>query len=250
MKLDVITLFPQMFIPPFSASMIKRAVGKGIVNIKLHDLRKFAFDKHRTVDDKPFGGRPGMILKPEPVYRAIKKIVKKRREGTKIIVLSPQGKVFDQNKAKELAGYKHLIFICGHYEGFDERVMNLIDEEISIGDYVLTGGELPAMVIMDAVIRLVPGVVKERDSVKNDSFFEGLLDHPNYTRPRVYRGMAVPEVLVSGHHRKIELWRIKESLRNTYLKKPNLLKKIKLNIEQKNLLDEVKKENSTRKVIS
>jgi tRNA (guanine37-N1)-methyltransferase len=247
MKIDVITLFPGMFDSPLSASMIKRAREKGIVKINIHDLRKFTNNKHRTADDRPFGGSPGMVLKLEPIYKAIKKINKSKK--TKIILLSPQGDAFNQSKAKKLAKDKHLIFICGHYEGVDERVMKFVDEEISIGNYVLTGGELPAMVTIDAIVRLVPGVVKEKDSIINDSFFNGLLDYPKYTRPRVYHGMKVPEILLSGHHRKIHLWQNKESIKNTYMKKPNLLKKVKLDIEQKNLLNEVKRETSARKVL-
>ncbi|OIO75563.1 MAG: tRNA (guanosine(37)-N1)-methyltransferase TrmD [Elusimicrobia bacterium CG1_02_37_114] len=230
MKIDIITLFPDMFDSPFAESIVRRASKKGIIQINTHNLRDFATDKRRTVDDKPYGGGAGMVLKPEPVYRAIRKIKSKNKgtEKSKILFLSPQGKLFDQKKAKELAKEKHLILICGHYEDIDARIMKFMDEEISIGDYVLTGGELPAMVLVDAVVRLIPGVVKEKESVIQDSFYSGLLDYPHYTRPRVFRKMKVPEALLSGNHEKIRLWRLKEALRNTYNKRPGLLKKTKM----------------------
>lgn len=240
MKIDVLTLFPSMFESPFSESIIHRGIIKGLVNVNIHNIRDFTCDTHRTADDSPFGGGPGMVLKPEPIYKAVKKVLKKNK--AKIVLMSPQGKILDQKIVKSLAKHKHLLFICGHYEGLDERVMKLVDFEISIGDYVLTGGELPAMVVIDAIARLLPGIVKEKNSVENDSFFNNLLDYPTYTRPRVFHKMRVPNILLSGNHNNIRLWRLKESLRNTYLKRPDLLKNISLNSEQIKLLNQVKKE--------
>jgi len=243
MKIDLITLFPHMFDSPFSESIIHRAIIRKLVNINIHNLRDFADNKHGTVDDKPYGGGPGMVIKPEPVYRAVRYIINTNKKKTikpKIILMSPQGKVFNHKIAKELIKNKHLIIICGHYEGIDERVMKIVDYEISIGDFVLTGGELPAMIIVDTIVRLIPGVVKEKNSVKNDSFSVGLLDYPHYTRPKVFNNMRVPKILLSGNHNKIRLWRLKKSLENTYLKRPDLLEKIKLTEEQKKILNQIK----------
>jgi tRNA (guanine37-N1)-methyltransferase len=240
LKIDVITLFPGMFASPFSESMIRRATEKGLASIKVHDLRDFSEGRHNSVDDRPFGGSAGMLLMPGPIFRAVRKLAK--GAGSKVILLSPQGRVLTQGKARQLSREKQLVLICGHYEGVDERVMKIVDEEISIGNYVLTGGELPAMVLIDAVVRVIPGVVKERDSVVNDSFYNGLLACPKYTRPRKFGGAKVPEILLSGHHANIGKWQLKESLRSTYLKKPGLLKGMKLDPEQKNLLAEIKKE--------
>ena len=232
-----------MFDSPFSESIIHRAIIRKLVNINIHNLRDFADNKHGTVDDKPYGGGPGMVIKPEPVYRAVRYIINTNKKKTikpKIILMSPQGKVFNHKIAKELIKNKHLIIICGHYEGIDERVMKIVDYEISIGDFVLTGGELPAMIIVDTIVRLIPGVVKEKNSVKNDSFSVGLLDYPHYTRPKVFNNMRVPKILLSGNHNKIRLWRLKKSLENTYLKRPDLLEKIKLTEEQKKILNQIK----------
>lgn len=233
MIFDILTLFPEMFEGFIGTSLIARAVKRGIIDIRIHNLRDFTTDKHRTVDDKPFAGGPGMVIKAEPVYKALKKILPERISGNKfvrkktsrIIYLSPQGRVFNQEIAKELVRYRRLFFICGHYEGVDERIFDFIDEEISIGDYVLTGGELPAMVVVDAVSRLIKGVVKEEKSVEMDSFYNGLLDCPHYTRPRVWRGRKVPAVLLSGNHKKIEEWRKQKSLEATKKKRPDLLAK-------------------------
>lgn len=221
MKIDIISLFPEMFDGPFRESIIKRAVNKKIAEIKIHNLRKWTKDKHKTVDGKPFGGGPGMILKIEVLDKAIKKL---KTKNAKVLLLSPQGKVFNQKKAQSLSGYKHLIVICGHYEGFDERVRKLVDEEISIGDYVLTGGEIPAMVIVDSVVRLLPGVVGNKNSIKDESFNQGLLEYPQYTRPAEYKGMKVPEVLLSGNHKEIDKWRKEQAEKRTKKRRLDLVK--------------------------
>lgn len=226
MKIDIITLFPEMFGGPFGTSMIKKAKDEGLVTITLHNLRRFTKDKHKTVDDKSFGGGPGMVIMIEPVFEALKKISPKgKSQKSKIILLSPQGKPFTQKKAESLARLDHLVFIAGHYEGFDERIReHLIDEEISIGDYVLTGGELPAMVVVDSIVRLIPGVL-EKEAKDNESFSnKGRLDYPQYTRPADFKGWLVPETLLSGNHAEIEKWRKKKSEENTKKKRPDLLK--------------------------
>ncbi|MBQ6975165.1 MAG: tRNA (guanosine(37)-N1)-methyltransferase TrmD [Selenomonadaceae bacterium] len=224
MLVDIITLFPEMF-GAFSDSIIKRAVDNGILKINFTQLRDFAFDKHRQVDDSPFGGGSGMVLKPEPMYRAVRHVLASNENLTrKIIITDPAGKTFTQAKAKELATYERLIFICGHYEGFDARIYDLADEIISIGDYVLTGGELPAMVIVDAVARMLPGVLGASDSALTDSFFDGILSFPQYTRPRDFEGKIVPEVLLSGNHAEIKKWRMEKALQLTKTRRPDLLK--------------------------
>ena len=225
MLVDVITLFPEMFTSPFADSIIKRAIDNKILQINFTQLRDFAFDKHKQVDDSPFGGGSGMVLKPEPMYRAVRNVLS--REGNlsrRIIITDPSGTVFNQAKAKELATFDRLIFICGHYEGFDARIYDLADELISIGDFVLTGGELPTMVIIDAVARMLPGVLGSEDSARTDSFFDGLLSYPQYTRPQDFEGKKVPEILLSGHHANIEKWRREKSLEITKLRRPDLLK--------------------------
>ena len=226
MLIDIITLFPEMFAGVFGESIIKRAVEKNILEIRFTQLRDFAFDKHRQVDDSPFGGGAGMVLKPEPVYRAVRDVLKKSDENfsRKIIITDPGGKVFTQAKAKELAALDQIIFVCGHYEGFDARIYDLADELISIGDYVLTGGELPAMVIVDAVARMLPNVLGSAESAETDSFFDGLLGFPQYTRPREFEGKVVPEVLLSGHHAQIKKWREEQALNLTRKRRPDLIK--------------------------
>jgi len=225
MLIDVITLFPEMFSSPFADSIIKRAIDNKILQINFTQLRDFAFDKHRQVDDSPFGGGSGMVLKPEPMYLAVRNVLSRAENlNRKIIITDPSGKVFNQSKAKELATFERLIFICGHYEGFDARIYDLADEIISIGDFVLTGGELPAMVIIDAVARMLPGVLGSEDSARTDSFFDGLLSYPQYTRPQNFEGKKVPEILLSGHHANIEKWRREKSLEITKLRRPDLLK--------------------------
>jgi len=220
MKIDILTIFPKMFEGPFRESMIKRAQEKKLVEIKIHDLRQWTEDKHKTVDDKPFGGGPGMVMKVEVIDKALKAL---KTDKTKIILLTPQGKTFKQQMVKKLSKLEHIIMICGHYEGFDERIReHLVDEEISIGDYVLTGGEIPAMVVVDTVVRLIPGVVGNEESTKDESFSKGWLEYPQYTRPADYRGWQVPEVLLSGDHEKIKKWRKEQAEKRTRLKRPDL----------------------------
>jgi tRNA (guanine37-N1)-methyltransferase len=225
MKIDIITLFPGMFVGPLNDSMVKIAKEENLVEIKTHNLRKWARDKHKTLDDRPYGGGKGMVLMVEPIFEALKAISPKdKAQKSKTILLSPQGKTFTQKKAKALAKLDHLVLIAGHYEGFDERIReHLIDEEISIGDYVLTGGELPAMVIVDSIVRLMPGVLEE-EAKRNESFSKDVLDYPQYTRPADFKGWEVPEVLLSGNHAEIERWRKKKSLEKTKKVRPDLIK--------------------------
>ncbi|MBR6014420.1 MAG: tRNA (guanosine(37)-N1)-methyltransferase TrmD [Selenomonadaceae bacterium] len=226
MKIDIITLFPEMFGGVFGDSIIKRAIDKKILEINFTQLRDFAFDKHKQVDDSPFGGGSGMVLKPEPMYRAVRAVLKNSEENLskKIIITDPSGKVFNQSKAKELAKFDRLVFICGHYEGFDARIYDLADEIISIGDYVLTGGELPAMVIIDSVARMLPNVLGSAESAETDSFFNGILGFPQYTRPREFEGKFVPDVLLSGNHAEIKKWREEQAIKITKLRRPDLIK--------------------------
>jgi tRNA (guanine37-N1)-methyltransferase len=242
MRIDVLTIFPMMFAPVLNESIIKRAQAKGKVTILVHNLRDFSDDLHRKVDDRPFGGGPGMVMRPEPIFNAIKHLRKEAgsrksppkrglmppkaaKETGRVILLSPRGEVFKQHLAKKLAQYKHIIIICGHYEGVDERVREfLIDEEISIGDYVLTGGELPAMTVIDCVVRLIPGVLGKKESLHSESFEGNLLEYPQYTRPANYRGMRAPSVLLSGNHKKIEQWRQKQAIKLTKLRRPDLIR--------------------------
>ncbi len=220
MKFDVLTLFPEMF-KSLDESIIGRAVEKGLIEINLINIRDFSKNKHKKVDDTPYGGGAGMVLMPDVVYDAYSSV---KDENAKVIYLSPQGKVLNQNKVKELSKENHLILLCGHYEGIDQRVLDeIVDEEISIGDYVLTGGELPAMVLIDSVSRYVEGVLSE-DSTKEESFSNNLLEYPQYTRPEEFRGKRVPEVLLSGHHENIKKWREQKSLEITKIKRPDLLK--------------------------
>jgi tRNA (guanine37-N1)-methyltransferase len=214
-----------MFAGPFRESMIRLAKAKGLVRIRVHDLRRFATDKHRRCDDKPFGGGPGMVLTAEPIFRAVEWLKKKDPEA-KVVLLCPQGRPFSQQEAGRLSGLRHLILLCGRYEGVDERVReHAVDLEISVGDFVATGGELPAMCVVDSVIRLVPGVVGNADSIRQESFQEGLLDHPHYTRPRVFRGWAVPGALLSGDHKRVTAWRREQAERRTRERRPDLLER-------------------------
>ena len=219
MKFDVLTLFPEMF-NCLNESILGRAIEKDLININLINIRDFSKDKHKKVDDTPYGGGAGMVIKPDVVYDAYQSV---KDENAKVIYMSPQGKTLTQEKVRELAKEKELTILCGHYEGFDERIKTLIDEEISIGDYVLTGGEIAAMAVVDSVTRLVPGVINE-ESLKSESFTDNLLDYPVYTKPSIYRGMAVPEVLLSGDHKKIEEYRYNERIRVTKEKRPDLMK--------------------------
>jgi tRNA (guanine37-N1)-methyltransferase len=222
MKIDVLTLFPAMFAGPLDESIVKRAREKKLLNLKIHNLRDWTHDRHKTVDDKPFGGGPGMLLKVEPLFEAIESL---SRENTKVILLSPGGRKFSQEIALELSQQEDLLLVCGSYEGFDERVREaLADDELSIGDYVLTNGALPAMVVIDAVSRLLPGVLGDDESSRDESFSTGLLEYPQYTRPAEFRGMKVPEVLLSGNHAEIEKWRREQAKLRTEKQRPDLLK--------------------------
>lgn len=244
MKIDVLTLFPEMFSGVFGHSILHKAAEKSAVQYNVVNFRDFADNKHQTVDDYPYGGGAGMVLKPQPLFDAVAAL-KEQAESNKarVILLCPQGKRYDQNKAEELAKEEHLIFVCGHYEGYDERIReHIVTDEISIGDYVLTGGELGAMVVVDSVVRLLPEVLGNQESHMKDSFSTGILEHPHYTRPSDFRGMKVPEVLLQGNHRLIEEWRSKEALRRTFLRRPDLLEKIELSKEQEKWLNEIKKE--------
>jgi tRNA (guanine37-N1)-methyltransferase len=221
MKIDVLTLFPAMFAGPLDESIIKRAREAGLLELAIHNLRDYAHDRHKTVDDRPFGGGPGMLLKPEPIFEAVENLA---QDGTRVILLSPSGRTFTQLIARELAGAKHLLLASGHYEGFDERVRErLADDELSIGDYVLTNGALPAMVVIDAVTRLLPGVLGDEQSALEESFSHGLLEYPQYTRPANFRDMAVPEVLLSGNHAQIAKWRAEQARLRTRERRPDLL---------------------------
>ena len=223
MRFDVLTLFPEMF-DAVKTSIVGRAMNNNLIELNLINFREFSTDKSKHVDDTPYGGGAGMVIKPEPVYDAYKSIVEGLENKPKVIYLSPKGRVFNQQIARELAKEEHLILLCGHYEGIDQRVIDeIVDEEISIGDYVLTGGELPAMVLIDAVSRNVDGVIKE-ESVEDESFSEGLLEYPQYTRPEVFMGRRVPEVLLSGHHANIAKWRREQSIEITRNKRPDLIK--------------------------
>ena len=221
MKIDVLTLFPAMFAGPLDESIIMRARKKGLLDLQIHQLRDWTHDRHKTVDDKPFGGGPGMLMKCEPLFAAVESL---QREGTKVILLSPSGRKFSQPIARELAQEKDLLLITGHYEGFDERVREgLADDELSIGDYVLTNGALPAMVVIDAVARLLPGVLGDDASSTDESFSHGLLEYPQYTRPAEFRGLKVPEVLLNGNHAEIEKWRREQAALRTKEKRPDLM---------------------------
>ena len=229
MRIDVLTIFPAMFRGPFEQSIVKRAIDKGLVDIQIHDIRGWATDRHRTVDDYPFGGGPGMIMKPEPLFAAVEAVLAEAPERGPVVLLTPQGRLFRQEMARELAGEQRLVLICGHYEGVDARVHeHLATDEISIGDYVLSGGELPAMVVVDAVVREIPGVLGAPDASVEESFAQGLLEYPQYTRPPDFRGLTPPAVLLSGNHAEIARWRRRESLLRTARRRPDLLAKAEL----------------------
>lgn len=246
MRIDIISLFPEMFTGPLGHSILKRAQSKGLISVQVTNPRDFTYDKHHIVDDCPFGGGSGMVMKPDPIFRAVESAVSASSASSKrIILMCPSGQVFDQAKARELAGYEQLIFVCGHYEGIDARIReHVVHEAISIGDYVLTGGELPAMVITDAVARMIPGVLGADDGAQQDSFYNGLLEYPQYTRPREFNGWEVPEILLSGDHAKIEKWRRKESLRTTMERRPDLMDKLDLSSQDHKLLLEIKSEQA------
>ncbi len=244
MKIDVLTLFPEMFEGVFGHSILKRAAENNAVEYNVVNFRAYADNKHQTVDDYPYGGGAGMVLKPQPIFDAVADLREKSASVPRVILLCPQGEKYTQKKAEELANLDHLIFVCGHYEGYDERIReHVVTDEISIGDFVLTGGELGAMVVIDSVVRLLPGVLGKEESHLSDSFSTGLLEHPHYTRPADFRGMKVPDVLISGNHRLIDEWRSKESLRRTILRRPDLLEYVELTDIQKKWLEEIKKES-------
>ncbi|TYO95185.1 tRNA (guanosine(37)-N1)-methyltransferase TrmD [Desulfallas thermosapovorans] len=241
MKIDMLTLFPEMFSGPFDSSIIKRARDKGLLEINFVDIRDFAGNKHNTVDDTPYGGGAGMVLQAPPIMRALEH-VRSQRGGllARVVLMCPTGLPFNQNWARDLAREEHLVIICGHYEGIDERVRELaVTDELSIGDYVLTGGELPAMVVVDAVSRMIPGVLGEQASAEDDSFYQGLLEYPQYTRPRLYGDLPVPEILMSGHHEKIRRWRRRQALLKTLERRPDLLREEVLNSEDRDILLEI-----------
>ncbi|WP_458413922.1 tRNA (guanosine(37)-N1)-methyltransferase TrmD [Schinkia sp. CFF1] len=243
MKIDVLTLFPDMFSGVFGQSILKKAEERQIVTYNVYNFREFSKDKHQKVDDYPYGGGAGMVLTPQPIFDAVADITKDGTSKPRIILMCPQGERYTQSKAEELAREDQLIFICGHYEGYDERIREyLVTDEISIGDYVLTGGELASMVIIDSVVRLLPGVLGNESSAPCDSYSSGLLEHPHYTRPADFNGMMVPEALLSGNHKKIEEWRAKESLRRTFLRRPDLLEQRQLSDEEKKWLEEFRKQ--------
>jgi len=243
MFFDILTLFPEMFAGPFSESILKIAREKDLIDIKTVNIRDFADDKHHTTDEPPYGGGAGMVMKAEPIFKAWQDTQNKRGAESKTILMSPQGEELTQDLVKDLSQEEGLTIICGRYEGVDERVRDtIVDQEISIGDYVLTGGELPAMVLVDSISRLLSGVLGAEDSSKKDSFYNGLLEHPHYTRPQKYNGLKVPDVLLSGNHQLIERWRKKESLRRTFLRRKDLLEDKKLNDQEKGLLKEIKLE--------
>jgi tRNA (guanine37-N1)-methyltransferase len=241
MKFDILTLFPGMFGGPFSESIIKRAMEDALIDIRLHDIREYATDRHKTADDSPYGGGAGMVMKVEPLTACIE-AVRTERGNARVILTTPRGKRFDQALAAELAKEEALLIICGRYEGVDERVRELfVDDEISLGDFVMTGGELAAMVIVDAVSRLLPGVLGSADSALSDSFSDGLLEYPHYTRPAEFRGLGVPEVLLSGNHREIAQWRRRQALQRTLLTRPDQLAEAQLSEKDREYLEELAK---------
>ena len=239
-RFDVLSIFPEMLISPLSFSLLKKAQEKGLLSINLHDIRNWAEDKHKMTDDAPYGGGCGMVMKVEPVEKALA-AVRISTENSLVVLMTPQGEIFNQKIATELAGKEQVVIICGRYEGVDERIRkNLADREISIGDYILTGGELSALVLIDAISRLVPGVLGNAESTVSESFSSGLLEYPQYTRPAEYKGWKVPDVLVSGNHAEIELWRKNESLKRTYKRRPDLLAKLNLSAQEKKSLEKIK----------
>jgi len=240
MTFDIVTIFPAMLEQPLAAGVLGRAIERGALDVKVRDLRDFTTDRHRVVDDVPYGGGPGMVLKPDPIFRALDTIEAERGTPLTVVMMSPQGRRFTQAEAQRLSGLAHVVLLCGRYEGFDDRVRERVTEEMSIGDYVLTGGELPALVILDAVARFVPGVVGDGQSVVEDSFNRGLLDFPQFTRPPEIGDLRVPEVLLSGNHAEIRRWRKREALSRTLERRPDLLDEAALDDEERQMLRELK----------
>jgi len=241
MSIHILTLFPAMFSGPFSESIVKRAVDQGLVEISIYNIRDYTSDKHHVVDDSPYGGGPGMVLKPEPIFKAVEAVI--GETGMPVILLTPQGKLFSHQVAEELAQNEEMMLVCGHYEGVDERVReHLVTDEISIGDYILSGGELAAMVVVDAVVRQLPGVLGSEESVGDDSHAKGLLEYPQYTRPQSFRNWEVPEVLLSGNHAEIARWHRTQSLKRTLRRRPDLLQQAELSDEDKKLIAQMERE--------
>jgi len=247
MKFDIVTIFPRMIDAGLADGVVARGRERGLIDVAIHDLREFTTDRHRTVDDVPYGGGPGMVMKPEPLVKAVERIRATRGAPDAVIITSPQGRLFDQPQAVRLSGLTHIALLCGRYEGMDERVGELVGaEELSIGDYVLSGGELPALVIVDAVSRLVRGVVGDEQSVEEDSFTRGLLDYPHYTRPADFGGLKVPDVLLSGHHAEVRRWRKTAALARTVDRRPELLDEAALDTEERALLEDIRKTHGVR----
>ena len=239
-KFNIVTIFPEMFSSPFKESIIKRAVERRIVEINIYDLRNFTHDRHKVTDDYPYGGGAGMMMKPEPLAKAIEEL--NRESKSRVILMTPQGDRLTQSRVKKMSQENRLTILCGRYEGIDERIRaHFVDDEISIGDYILTGGEIPAMVLVDAIVRLIPGVLGDEASTEEDSFSYSLLEYPQYTRPENFRGFKVPDVLLSGNHEKIRRWRRKESLKRTYNRRPDLLEKAELSDDDKKILEEIRR---------
>ena len=241
MRITILTLFPGMLEGFLRESIVGRAISSGLIDVRLVNIRDFAFDRHQVADDYPFGGGAGMVMKPEPLVRAIESVTARPSPGAHVVLMTPRGRVFDQERASDLARIEDMVLVCGHYEGVDERVLSFVHEELSIGDYVLTGGELAAAVVVDAVARLVPGVLSPGSS-QQESFQDGILEGPQYTRPRDFRGMMVPDILVSGDHERVRIWRRQEALRKTLAQRPALLSKARLSPEDTKLLAEIEKE--------
>ncbi len=245
MRIDCLTLFPEMMESVLNESIIGRAISAGLLEVSCVNIRDFAENKHNRVDDSPYGGGMGMVMQPGPIYRAYQAVTEQTETRPKVIYMSPQGRVFNQEIAKDLAKEEHLILLCGHYEGVDERVLEeIVDEELSIGDYVLTGGELPALTVIDAVARMVPGVLPNEEAFSEESLYNGLLEYPQYTRPPVFMGKEVPEVLLSGHHENIAKWRREESIKRTCRKRPELLKQAELTDKEKELVKQLLEEEA------
>ena len=243
MKFDVVTIFPRMIGASLEDGVVARGIERGLLDVVVHDLRDFTTDRHRSVDDQPYGGGPGMVMKPEPLARAVAHIREERGTPDAVILMSPQGRPFTQREAERLSRLSHVVFLCGRYEGIDERVAETVaSDELSLGDFVVSGGELPALVIIDAVSRLLPGVVGDEQSVEQDSFSRGLLDYPHYTRPAEFNGQTVPAVLLSGHHAEVQRWRRKEALVRTLDRRPDLLEQADLDDEERALLREIRRE--------
>lgn len=243
MKIDILTLFPNMFHGVLNESILKRAQETSLVEINLINFREYSTNKHKKVDDYPYGGGAGMVLSPQPIFDAVEAIKKQSKTPMRVLLMTPQGERFTQEKAVELANEKHLVFICGHYEGFDERIREqIVTDELSIGDYVLTGGELASMVMIDSIVRLIPGILGNEESFQQDSFSNSLLEYPQYTRPANFRGLKVPDVLLSGDHKKIEKWRREQSLLRTFTRRPDLLANADLTEEDLAFLQTLKRE--------